>query len=747
MNAKIIDSVLSRLSLRDYQEQAVRAFLAGYADRATVKVVSLPTGSGKTVVGVAVAACLIRAGYTVLWACKRWNLLRMAADEFVRHFPELRQHLRRIGGESKQFELGHLSDALGGRLYFTTLQSWYRRRGTGVLARLDPDRLAAVWDEVHWGFPTRVGLAFRAQYLGRAAVLGLTATPPNDSAEVVFQKTFADLVGSVLATPVVESAATGVTWTPTLRRDDYSPESLDVLARAAGRNACIVDKVAALREEGRARHTIVFAISIAHAHELARLLGERGVPARVVHSRQPQAAQEQAIEAFRRGRVDVLVNVAMLAEGFDFPPTDAVVLARPCASRVLLAQMIGRGARKAPGKDTFVVVDVRDDLTRYEDVLVGAADVVPTAPTAEPKGRAYRPPADYSEPTGHPRFENYVIPGHGAVPIALGHTFGVEIELTAKTGVPDEGPQWEAAALGLIAKLRTAVTAPVYPEPLDGRGGPLTHWRVVYDSSAGWEVVSPILMNAGGFDELRRACDAISELVQSSGGGLCVNHRTGLHVTLASGLNTDERLRGFVGLVQRLEPGLFTLVAPSRLYAFDPATRHYSRRAGNRYCLSLRGLGDPAALSLDRFVGDYQNRYRTVNLIKSRNAVPVLEVRMHHGTHEFHKIALWVSLWMQIFNTARYQWTGAARPGLVLPGRNSRIGLAQADREDIVALLQTEGVALTPEFVRQLRRRRAELRPSWAKVVPNRVARWEAAGWYADAARDHSPATDTPPGR
>lgn len=93
---------------------------------------------------------------------------------------------------------------------------------------------------------------------------------------------------------------------------------------------------------------------------------------------------------------------------------------------------------------------------------------------------------------------------------------------------------------------------------------------------------------------------------------------------------------------------------------------------------------------------------------------------------------------MQIFNTARYRWAGAAWPGAVLPGCNRKISLAQADREDIVELLRDEGVALTPEFGRLLRQRRAELRPFWAKVVPNRVARWEAVGWYQDMTRDRA---------
>lgn len=70
------------------------------------------------------------------------------------------------------------------------------------------------------------------------------------------------------------------------------------------------------------------------------------------------------------------------------------------------------------------------------------------------------------------------------------------------------------------------------------------------------------------------------------------------------------------------------------------------------------------------------------------------------------------------------------RPRPTEAGRNAPSALADARTEDIVALLDVEGVALTPEFVWLLRHRRAQLRTAWEKVVPNRVERWAAAEWY-----------------
>jgi superfamily II DNA or RNA helicase len=41
----------------------------------------------------------------------------------------------------------------------------------------------------------------------------------------------------------------------------------------------------------------------------------------------------------------VVVNVAVLTEGYDFTPTSCVVLLRPSSHKSTLTQMIGRGLR------------------------------------------------------------------------------------------------------------------------------------------------------------------------------------------------------------------------------------------------------------------------------------------------------------------------------------------------------------------------------------------------------------------
>lgn len=265
---------------------------------------------------------------------------------------------------------------------------------------------------------------------------------------------------------------------------------------------------------------------------------------------------------------------------------------------------------------------------------------------------------------------------------------------------------------------------------MDWRAADPTRWIVKRDSSAGWEVVSPVLRDAEGFLELQRACDGLTELVAGSPNLLRLDHRCGLHLTLATKLDTDERLRGLLKRVQRLEPALFTLTSPSRLYPFCQLQRRYSKREGNPYCRPVRRLRNVDRLGLTEFMQNDRNRYYTVNLTRQDPGVQLLEVRMHGGTTEFRKMALWTSLWMQIFNRSRYEWSGRGRCGPIFRLRDRPVGPRTASRVDIIKVLGAEGIPLTPEFVRLLRERRRELREPWGRLLPARVASWDRAGWY-----------------
>src|SRR5262249_39417781 len=56
-------------------------------------------------------------------------------------------------------------------------------------------------------------------------------------------------------------------------------------------------------------------------------------------------------------------------EGWDCPDIEVLLMARPTLSRVIYLQQLGRGTRKAPGKECLIVFDFVDNASRYNQSL------------------------------------------------------------------------------------------------------------------------------------------------------------------------------------------------------------------------------------------------------------------------------------------------------------------------------------------------------------------------------------------
>jgi len=97
------------------------------------------------------------------------------------------------------------------------------------------------------------------------------------------------------------------------------------------------------------RRTLVFATTVAHAERLAEILKRHGRNANWLCGKTPRDERRQIISEFAQGRLQFLVNVGCLTEGFDDPGVELVVIGRPTKSRCLYAQMVGRGTRPLPG--------------------------------------------------------------------------------------------------------------------------------------------------------------------------------------------------------------------------------------------------------------------------------------------------------------------------------------------------------------------------------------------------------------
>ena len=135
---------------------------------------------------------------------------------------------------------------------------------------------------------------------------------------------------------------------------DYQNKEMDMLLN---KKPSIERLYRSLEEYGKGRKGIVYAINISHAQKITKLYQENGVKAIAIDSKTPATERQQDIEAFKKGDIQVLVNVDIFSEGFDCPDVEFVQLARPTLSLAKYLQMVGRGLRVAKGKKNCVIID------------------------------------------------------------------------------------------------------------------------------------------------------------------------------------------------------------------------------------------------------------------------------------------------------------------------------------------------------------------------------------------------------
>ena len=135
---------------------------------------------------------------------------------------------------------------------------------------------------------------------------------------------------------------------------DYQNKEMDMLLN---KKPSIERLYWSLEEYAKDRKGIVYAINISHAQKITKLYQEHGLKTIAIDSKTPVTERQQDIEAFKKGDIQVLVNVDIFSEGFDCPDVEFVQLARPTLSLAKYLQMVGRGLRVAKGKKNCVIID------------------------------------------------------------------------------------------------------------------------------------------------------------------------------------------------------------------------------------------------------------------------------------------------------------------------------------------------------------------------------------------------------
>jgi superfamily II DNA/RNA helicase len=98
-----------------------------------------------------------------------------------------------------------------------------------------------------------------------------------------------------------------------------------------------------MREQTGFHHQVIaVACSVDHARQVRALYQQRGFRATEIHSDMPEEDREVALNALRDNRLDCIVQVQMLGEGFDHPRLSVAAVFRPFRSLSAYIQFIGR---------------------------------------------------------------------------------------------------------------------------------------------------------------------------------------------------------------------------------------------------------------------------------------------------------------------------------------------------------------------------------------------------------------------
>lgn len=321
-------------------------------------VVVSATGTGKTIL----AALDVRAAAPdrMLFVVHREQILDRAIEEFQEVLGIPAGEIGKFVGSQRQLDR---------RYVFGTVQSLSR---SAALATIPPDLFDYVLvDEVH-----RAGARSYRQLLDRLTpdfTLGITATPERTDGFNVFEmfdfnvpyeiRLQAALEADMLAPfhyfGVTDFEQDGEVVGDTTRLQLLvAPERADHI-------------VAALKTYGHAGTPVrglMFCSRKDEAAELVRLLNERTVHGRrlrtvAVTGDDPIQVRERVVDQLQAGEVDYIVTVDVFNEGIDIPTVNQVVMLRQTQSSIVFTQQLGRGLRKAAGKDHLIVIDFIGNYT------------------------------------------------------------------------------------------------------------------------------------------------------------------------------------------------------------------------------------------------------------------------------------------------------------------------------------------------------------------------------------------------
>lgn len=326
--------------LRPYQSAALDNLRTALARKKRLVLLYSPTGSGKTEMGMAMIRSAVSKGKRVAFIANRVELIVQASRRFM------------AAGIPHGILQGQNTTALDSQVLICSIQT-VAKRGLPLVDLI-------VVDEAHGcaGSEAYRDLLLRERNL--VPVIGLSATPFTRGLGKIFE----EIVPAATIRELIEQGYL-------VDVDVYAPSEPDLsgvkvvagdyqqsqLGEAVDKPSLIGDIVSHWFKLARGKQTVCFATNIPHSLHIVEQFRAAGVTAEHIDCYTSEEDRAAILGRVARGETTVISNVAILAEGWDCPAVEVMILARPTRSLARFIQMVGRVLRPADGKERALLLD------------------------------------------------------------------------------------------------------------------------------------------------------------------------------------------------------------------------------------------------------------------------------------------------------------------------------------------------------------------------------------------------------
>jgi superfamily II DNA or RNA helicase len=210
------------------------------------------------------------------------------------------------------------------------------------------------------------------QYYTNANILGVTATPLSSNRALPLNENYDKLIvgesiSSLIAKGYLADAHT-YTYDVNLHglkigtHGDFTVASSELVY---GNHFMQEKLLFAYEELAIGDKTLIFNSGIETSLRVQETFRKRNYPIKHLDSTYADKDRKEIIQWFKETPDAILTSVGILTTGFDEPTVQTVILNRATRSLTLYHQMIGRGSRRLPNKDSFKVIDLGNNVRRF----------------------------------------------------------------------------------------------------------------------------------------------------------------------------------------------------------------------------------------------------------------------------------------------------------------------------------------------------------------------------------------------